>query len=84
VKFLKRVVVEDSLTNVKSYLQQQGYIVEDLENNKNNLKAFDVVVVSGQDSNFLGMHNTSTRGSVISAKGLTPQDVLSQIENRMS
>lgn len=81
---MKRIAVENALGNVKSYLQQQGYTVESLENNKSNLNSFDAVVVSGQDSNFLGMHDTSTNSSVIYARGLTPQDVYSQLENRMT
>lgn len=80
---MKRVAVENSLTNVKSYLERQGYTVESLENNKNNLKSFDAIIVSGQNSNFLGMHDTTTKGSVISAKGLSPEDIHREIQNRM-
>ncbi|SHJ82351.1 Uncharacterised protein family (UPF0180) [Caminicella sporogenes DSM 14501] len=80
---MKRIAVENSLTNVKSYLETQGYTVESLESNKDNLKSFDAIVVSGQNSNFLGMHNTETKGSIISAKGLTPEDVHKEIQNRI-
>ncbi len=80
---MKRVAVEDSLKSVKEHLQNQGYNVESLENNRQNLNSFDAVVVSGQNSNFLGMHDTSTKASVISAKGLTPQDVHNELKKRI-
>lgn len=80
---MRRVAVEKSLSNVKSYLKEQGYSVENLENSKDKINSFDAIVVSGQNSNFLGMHDTSTKGSVIYAKGLTPEDVHRQLEKRM-
>ncbi|MCT4562731.1 MAG: YkuS family protein [Maledivibacter sp.] len=80
---MKRVAVERSLSNVKSYLKEQGYSVESLENNKDKINSFDAIVVSGQNSNFLGMHDTSTKASVIYAQGLTPEDVHRQLEKRM-
>jgi hypothetical protein len=82
-EILKRVAVEKSLSNIKSYLKEQGFTVENLEKNKDNLKSFDAVVVSGQNSNFLGMHDTSTKGTVIYARGLTPEDVHRQLENTL-
>lgn len=80
---MKRVAIEKSLNNVKSYLKDQGYTVENLENNKEKINSFDAIVVSGQNSNFLGMHDTSTNGTVIYAKGLSPEDIHGQIQNRM-
>ncbi|QXM05781.1 YkuS family protein [Crassaminicella indica] len=81
---MRKVAVEKSLENVKSYLNYKGYDVADLEGTKSNLKSFDAIVVSGQNSNMLGMHDTNTRASVINAKGMTPEDVHAQIENRLS
>ncbi len=80
---MRRVAIEDSLQSVRDYLKGQGLTVESLESNRQNLNSFDALVVSGQNSNFLGMQDTSTNGSVISAKGLTPQDIYNQIENKM-
>lgn len=80
---MKRVAVERSLSNVKSYLKEKGYTVESLENSKDKINSFDAVVVSGQNSNFLGMHDTATKGRVVYADGLTPEDVHRELENTM-
>ncbi len=80
---MRRIVVEDSLKNVQSYLKGKGYTVESLKNNKINIDSYDAVIVSGQDSNFLGMQDTSTKASVINAKGLSAEDVHKQLENTM-
>jgi len=80
---LKRVAVEKSLSNVKDYLKEQGYDVESLENNKDKINSFDAIVVTGQNSNFLGMHDTSTNGTVVYAKGLTPEDVHKELQRTL-
>lgn len=81
---MKKVAVEKSLGNVKSYLSNQGYNVADLESAKSSLQNFDAVVVSGQNSNLLGMQNTSTKASVVNASGMSPEDVYNQLTNRLS
>lgn len=80
---MKRVAVEDSLKNVKNYLQEKGYTVESLNGNRDNIGSYDAIVVSGQDSNLLGMHDTSTKALVINTKGLTVEDVHRQLESRV-
>lgn len=34
---MKKVAIENSLQNVKAYLQEKGYTVDSLENNKQNI-----------------------------------------------
>ncbi|WP_432664117.1 YkuS family protein [Wukongibacter baidiensis] len=80
---MKRVAVEKSLSNVKDYLKEQGYDVESLENNRDKINSFDAIVVTGQNSNFLGMHDTSTNGTVVYAKGLTPEDVHKELQRTL-
>ncbi|WP_432408837.1 YkuS family protein [Wukongibacter sp. M2B1] len=80
---MKRVAVEKSLRNVKDYLKEQGYNVESLENNRDKINSFDAIVVTGQNSNFLGMHDTSTNGTVVYAKGLTPEDVHKELQRSL-
>lgn len=80
---MKRVAVEKSLSNVKDYLKEQGYDVESLENNRDKINSFDAIVVTGQNSNFLGMHDTSTNGTVVYAKGLTPEDVHRELQRTL-
>ncbi|WP_168198255.1 YkuS family protein [Crassaminicella thermophila] len=81
---MKKVAVEKSLENVKNYLNNKGFDVADLESATTNLKNFDAIVVSGQNSNLLGMHDTSTKASVINAKGLTVEDIYEELNNRLS
>ena len=76
---MKRIAIEQDLSNVKEYLQNNGYTVECLENFKGNLDSFDAIVVTGQNSNFLGMQNTTTKASVINANGLTAEDVYTRL-----
>lgn len=81
---MEKIAVEKSLENIKSYLHNQGCNVTDLENNKSNSNEFGVIVVSGQNSNLLGMQDTNTKAAVINAKGMSPQDVYKQVMNRFS
>lgn len=81
---MKKVAVEKSLENVKGYLRNQGYNVSDLESEKGNLNKFDAIVVSGQDSNFLGIHSTKTKASVINAKGMSVEDIHHQLTDYFS
>lgn len=79
---MTRVAIEEPLQNVKSYLEEKGYFVEDLDRKRNQLDSYDAIVVTGQDSNFLGIQDSSTTKSVISAKGRTPVEIYNEIEKR--
>ena len=76
---MKRIAVEDSLTNVSNYLRNQGCDVCSLTEEKN-LDRCDAVVVSGQDDNFMGMQDTLTKAIVVDATGKTEEEVYHQIE----
>ncbi|WP_066504908.1 YkuS family protein [Abyssisolibacter fermentans] len=73
----KRVLIEDSLTEVSQYLSKKGLNVSNL--NKNNLNSCDVIVVSGQDSNIMGISNIEIEKPVINARGKTSDDIYNQI-----
>ncbi len=82
---MKKVAIESSLSHVKNYLKnQEGYIVSDLKNDESNLNNYDVIVVSGQNSNLLGMQDTNTKAMILNAKGMNAEDVYRQLENRLS
>lgn len=70
----KIIAIEDGLTNVKQYLQQQGYTVQTIESNSD-ADQFDAVIVTGLNNNFLGLTDTYTKLPVIEASGLTPQEI---------
>jgi len=77
-----KIGIEKSLSNVKEYLEKSNESVSFL-NDSNNLKKYDAIVASGLDSNFLGMHDTSTKVPVINAQGKTAEEVYSEIKNRL-
>lgn len=77
-----KIGIEKSLNNVKDYLENSNESVSFLNESKN-LKKYDAIVASGLDSNFLGMHDTSTKVPVINAQGKTPEEIYSEIKNRL-
>ncbi|MBM7614845.1 YkuS family protein [Alkaliphilus hydrothermalis] len=79
----RKVAVDHSLADVRDYLQQKGFQVESL-NNAKNLDRLDAVVVTGQDSNVLGIENATTKTPVITARGLSAEAVYDQIESRLN
>lgn len=79
---MAKIGVEDSLTDVQQALQQQGYEVVTLKS-EHDAQGCDCCVVTGQDSNVMGMADTSIKGSVINAHGLTTDEICQQVENRV-
>lgn len=78
----KRVAVEQSLTNVSEALRQKGYEVVDMKSS-HDAENCSCCVVSGVDSNVMGMQDVSTKASVIEASGLSADEVCRQVEQRM-
>ncbi|MBE3591589.1 MAG: YkuS family protein [Thermoanaerobacter sp.] len=79
----KRVAVESQLSNIKEYLKQKGYEVVELKetlSEKNNLNAYDAIVITGQSRNMLGINDISTKVPVIDATGMSPFDVEESIK----
>lgn len=80
---MRCIGVEKNLTNVKSFLCDRGYSVKQFEENEINSKAFlssvDFIVTTGETKNFLGFNNSSSKIPIISAEGLSPEDVERQI-----
>lgn len=75
-----RVAVEGSLTNIARDLRTQGYEVVDL--NSNEIQNVNAVVVSGEDNNVMNMADIKTKAPVINARGMTAEQVRSEIEKR--
>ncbi|MCW3488962.1 YkuS family protein [Dethiobacter alkaliphilus] len=74
----RRVAVEEGLSPIREYLQQKGYKVVDMKS----VAQADAAVISGGDKNFMNMQDAMTDAPVISAQGLTPEDVLKQLESK--
>jgi Uncharacterised protein family (UPF0180) len=79
---MKKIAVEQSLTNVSEALREKGYDVVDL-NSASDAENCSCCVVSGIDSNVMGMQDISTKAPVIEASGLSADEVCSQVESRL-
>ncbi|WP_019532622.1 YkuS family protein [Paenibacillus ginsengihumi] len=78
---MARIAVENSLQSVKEALQQSGHDVVSMEGG--GLEGCDCCVISGQDKNVMGMAETATQASVINAQGMTAEEVLQQVNQRL-
>jgi hypothetical protein len=79
---MQKIGVEGSLTNIQQALRDRGYNVVEL-NNEANVQSCDCCVVSGLDTDVMGMQDALTKGSVIEASGLSAEEVVKRIENKM-
>lgn len=79
---MPKVGVEQSLTDVQEALQEKGYDVVQLKQ-ENDAQGCDCCVVTGQDQNMMGIQNIVSQGSVISAQGLSADEVCQQVENKL-
>nr|WP_246860976.1 YkuS family protein [Bacillus sp. REN3] len=78
---MARIGVEQSLTNVSEALREQGHEVVELRQ-ESDAQGCDYCVVSGIDSNVMGMHDVAIAGSVIEASGLSAEEVCRQIDQK--
>lgn len=78
---MAKIAVEDSLTNVKQALQNNGHEVVSMD--AANLSGCDCCVISGQDKDMMGMADTATKASVVNAQGITADEVVQQVNSRL-
>jgi hypothetical protein len=78
---MARIAVEENLADIRAALQQKGYDIVTLRNEKD-AEGCDCCVISGQDKDTMGMSTVSTQGSVINAHGCTADDVCRQVEQK--
>jgi hypothetical protein len=81
VFYMAIIGVEGSLTNVQQALREKGHDVVELKQ-ESDAQNCDCCVVTGLDSNVMGMQDTFTKGSVIDANGLSADEVCKQVESR--
>ncbi|MFC4402270.1 YkuS family protein [Gracilibacillus xinjiangensis] len=79
---MARIGVEESLTNVQQMLQAEGHEVVVLRQEQD-ANGCDCCVISGLDENMMGMQNTAIQGSVISANGLSANDITEQVNQKL-
>lgn len=77
-----KIGVEQSLTNVSDALRSKGYEVIPLSN-ESDVKDVDCCVVTGMDSNIMGIQTTSTEVPVIEASGLSAEEVCQKVESKL-
>ncbi|MDF2855066.1 MAG: hypothetical protein K0Q87_917 [Neobacillus sp.] len=80
--FMAKIGVEQSLTNIQMALREKGYDVVELKQ-ESDAQNCDCCVVTGLDSNVMGMQDISTKGSVIEANGMSADEVCQQVESRL-
>lgn len=80
---MKKIGIERTLSNVKNYLENRDCTVEVLDSgNKESRRAldrFDAIVVTGADSNFMGMEDIVTGTPVINAEGKTEDEIYNEV-----
>jgi len=80
---MKTVAIEPGLTPVKQYLVEKGCQVVDMEDNLSSTNGASVMVVTGIDKNLMGMQSVMQNIPVISADGITPEDVYSRVKSHL-
>lgn len=79
---MARIGVEESLTAVQQLLQENGHEVITLKQEQD-ANGCDCCVVTGQDQNMMGMQETAIQGAVISAQGMSADDIYQEVEQRL-
>nr|WP_280518628.1 YkuS family protein [Lederbergia wuyishanensis] len=83
VCFVAKIGIEPALTNVQQALEEKGYEVIPVHN-ESDIKNVDCCVVSGLDSNFMGIQNISMEGSIIDANGMSADEVCREVESKLN
>ncbi|OCL27358.1 hypothetical protein U472_07820 [Orenia metallireducens] len=76
-----KIAVEGSLSNIKEALKKDGFEVADLNNNT--MQNVDAIVVTGADNNMMNMSNIQSKAQIINAKGLSAEEVKSELKDRL-
>lgn len=82
VDVMAKIGVEQSLSDIQQALRDKGHNVIELKQ-EHDTEGCDCCVISGLDHNVMGMQDTSMKGSVINADGLTADEVCQAVENRI-
>ncbi len=80
----KKIAVEQSLTNVSDALREKGYDVVELKPTDSANTNCSAYVVTGGDSNMMGMQDVSTTAPIIEASGLSAEEVCQEVEQRLN
>ncbi|AAU23173.1 YkuS family protein [Bacillus sp. GM2] len=78
----KKIGIEQSLSDVEAALKEKGYEVVTMKT-EDDAKGCDCCVVTGLDTDMLGISDTMTGASVIQATGLTADEICQQVEQKL-
>ncbi|MFB6497648.1 YkuS family protein [Bacillus haynesii] len=78
----KKIGIEQSLSDVEAALKEKGYEVVTMKT-EDDAKGCDCCVVTGLDTDMLGISDTITGASVIQATGLTADEICQQVEQKL-
>ncbi|CAN2252095.1 MULTISPECIES: YkuS family protein [Bacillus] len=78
----KKIGIEQSLSDVESALKEKGYDVVMMKS-PSDAKGCDCCVVTGLDNNVQGIADTATQAPVITASGMTAEEICSEVESRI-
>jgi len=81
VDLVAKIAVDQSLSNVSRFLQKKGYEVVTY---KEGVEAVDAIVLSGGDENFMGIMDVETEVPIITANGLSEEEVYRNLQERLS
>lgn len=81
----KTIAVEGGLGHIKSALQQAGFNTVDMTTSDNSSwQKADMIMVTGQNENLMGIQDTQTKAPVINVHGLSAEDCLDIARQRLS
>jgi hypothetical protein len=73
---IKRVAVEEELTDLRLMLTQRGYEVV----KPGDARQADALIITGMDRNVMGMQDINVESLVIDASGRTPEEIFEKLE----
>jgi len=72
---IKRVAVEEELSELRLMLAQRGYEVVNPGE-----RHVDALIITGMDRNVMGMQDPHVESMVIDASGRTPEEIFEKLE----
>lgn len=76
---MNTVAVEQGLLPIKAYLEAQGCRCIEVETETALVNDAAVLIVTGADRNIMGMQDVTTDIPIVSADGLTPEEVYQRV-----
>ncbi|KON69588.1 YkuS family protein [Peribacillus butanolivorans] len=80
---MSKIGVEESLTNIQEALREKGFDVVEIKQEAD-AKNLDCFVVTGLETNVMGIIDTSSKASIIEANGLSADEVCREVENKIN